>query len=263
MVVVFYSTIASTFTHQKKEPMNATATCLLSAIPMRKEPSDRSEMVNQMLHGESCSIIDQNDKWYLVELHHDLYQGWVDKKQIQASTLPLIASAAMVRQPIWKTKKENGQPLWLPAGAFYDPALLNAEEPISTVPMDQLAKAFLGSPYLWGGRTAMGIDCSGFTQLVYRLKGLALPRDAYQQAEKGDLVSFLDEAQTGDLAFFDNSEGKITHVGIVLDDPSNGSFKSIIHASGEVRIDPLDSQGILVVAQEKYSHQLRTIRRIM
>jgi gamma-D-glutamyl-L-lysine dipeptidyl-peptidase len=243
--------------------MLSNAICALPVVPMRKEPSDKSEMVNQILFGETCSIIDKNEKWYLIELHHDHYQGWVDKKQIQPTTLPPPPAPAVVWQPIWQIQKENGQQQWLPAGSFYQPDIMGRENSSAFTSVDQFAKAFLGSPYLWGGRTAMGMDCSGFTQVVYRLIGLSLPRDAYQQAEKGELVSFLDEAQTGDLAFFDNSEGRIIHVGIVLNDSSNGSFKSIIHASGEVRIDPLDSQGILLTAQEKYSHQLRTIRRVL
>jgi cell wall-associated NlpC family hydrolase len=120
---------------------------------------------------------------------------------------------------------------------------------------------FLDTPYLWGGRTLMGVDCSGFTQLIYKMAGKQLPRDAYQQAEVGELIAFIDEAQTGDLAFFDNAEGKITHVGIVINQQKSGE-KTIIHASGKVRMDRLDHQGIYNIELGAYSHQLRFIRRL-
>ena len=118
------------------------------------------------------------------------------------------------------------------------------------------AKLFLNAPYLWGGKTIFGIDCSGFTQLVYKLSGYKLPRDAWQQAELGHPLSFVEEAQAGDLAFFDNEEGKIVHVGIIL--PNN----EIIHASGKVRIDKFDHYGIFHSENKKYSHMLRVIKRI-
>jgi len=114
---------------------------------------------------------------------------------------------------------------------------------------------------LWGGRTAMGIDCSGFTQLVFSLNGISIPRDAYQQADIGTTVTFTEESQTGDLAFFDNAEGRIIHVGIILRDSDNGC--RIIHASGKVRIDALDHQGVFHSEQLVYTHKLRIIKRIL
>ena len=103
----------------------------------------------------------------------------------------------------------------------------------------------------------MGLDCSGFTQAVFRLNGISLPRDASQQSGIGQVINLVTEALPGDLAFFDNDEGMITHVGLILDSTS------IIHASGKVRIDALDHQGIYNVETNKYSHRLRLIRRIM
>ena len=118
------------------------------------------------------------------------------------------------------------------------------------------ALRFLNSPYLWGGRTPLGIDCSGFTQMVYRLQGIDLPRDAYQQSEVGTTLSFIEESEAGDLAFFDDQEGKITHVGIMLED------NHIIHASGKVRIDRIDQQGIFNKETGKHTHKLRLIKSI-
>ena len=116
---------------------------------------------------------------------------------------------------------------------------------------------YLNSPYLWGGRSPFGIDCSGFTQMVFKLNGIKLPRDAYEQAEIGKTLNFIEETQKGDLAFFDNEEGKIIHTGIIIDK------NKIIHSSGKVRIDNLDHYGIFNAETGKYSHNLRLIKKVV
>ena len=120
----------------------------------------------------------------------------------------------------------------------------------------QNALIILNAPYVWGGRSPLGIDCSGLTQIVYRLQGIDLPRDAYQQAKVGTTLSFIEESEVGDLAFFDDKEGKVIHVGIILED------NHIIHASGKVRIDRIDQQGIFNSEIGKHTHKLRLIKSI-
>ena len=126
----------------------------------------------------------------------------------------------------------------------------------SSVLLERVAMRYLNAPYLWGGRSPFGIDCSGFTQMVFKFTGIKLLRDAYLQAEQGTVINFIEESQPGDLAFFTNEEGRITHVGIILKD------QQIIHASGKVRIDKIDHFGIYSATQKKYSHQLKIIKRM-
>jgi hypothetical protein len=229
--------------------------CLLSFIPMRAEASDRSEQVSQLIFGETYEVLEENEKWYFIETSFDLYQGWIDKKQFapqvfEVDTLRVFAFLSAL------TPFENKQIL-MPLGAFvpedFPHQILTLNDALA------LFKTYIGVPYVWGGKTNFGYDCSGFTQTFFKTLGYSLKRDAYQQAAEGDEVILLSEAKTGDLAFFDNAEGRITHVGIVLE--NDGSYE-ILHASGELRIDILDHQGINKKS-EGYSHNLRLIRRIL
>lgn len=234
--------------------------CLLAVIPMRKEPSDRSEMVSQILFGETMDVLDETEKWALVRLHHDQYEGWVDRKQISdhnGSTAD--TSTPYYVKTLFANQNIGGSNLILPAGAVLNNSQGNTSS--GNTSLKEYASMFLEAPYLWGGRTFMGIDCSGFTQVVFRLAGINLMRDAYQQAEQGELISFIEETHTGDLAFFENTEGKIIHVGIVLRE-GQGDIK-IIHASGKVRTDKLDHLGIFNEEIGAYSHSLRIIRRMV
>lgn len=252
------------------------AICELAVVPMRKEPSDKSEMVNQVLFGELMEIVNENEKWFQVELVHDHYQGWVDKKQISVLSFPNEKKENLViTSPLMAVRNWTQGFTFLPAGALIQ---LKDENTLSTglseftATPEEIKNAttkadialasmmFLDTPYLWGGRTLMGIDCSGFTQVVFRMSGIFIPRDAYQQAELGETITFVEEALTGDLAFFENNEGRITHVGIILSQ-KDSAIKNIIHASGKVRIDKLDHQGIFNEETKQYSHHLRIIKR--
>jgi hypothetical protein len=222
---------------------------------MRAEASDRSEQVSQLIFGETYEVLEENEKWYFIETSFDLYQGWIDKKQFAPQVFE-VDTHRVFAFPSALTPFENKQIL-MPLGAF-----VPEDFPHQIFSLDDalaLFKTYIGVPYVWGGKTNFGYDCSGFTQTFFKTLGYSLKRDAYQQAAEGDEVILLSEAKTGDLAFFDNAEGKITHVGIVLE--NDGSYE-ILHASGELRIDILDHQGINKKS-EGYSHNLRLIRRIL
>lgn len=229
--------------------------CLLSFIPMRETPSDRSEQVSQVIFGETYEVLQENEKWYFVETSFDQYRGWIDKKQFSPIAFEVDTSCVYTSQST--LQKFQDKQVLLPLGAFVPHnlphKLLSLGEALA------LFKTYIGVPYTWGGKTNFGYDCSGFTQSFFKTIGRSLRRDAYQQATEGGDVFLLSEATTGDLAFFDNADGQITHVGIVLEE--NGNF-AILHASGALRIDSLDHQGIHKKS-EGYSHNLRLIRRII
>lgn len=246
--------------------------CNLAIVPLRAEPSERSEMVSQLLFGELFEIMELQDNWIRIITSFDGYEGWISS--LQFASLDKEAYQAQQQNPTGLTylpvtqtwRRDNDSVLYLPFGStlafqegtachighvYYDIlGEIGTKESLETS-----ARSFLNTPYLWGGRTHFGIDCSGFTQAVLRLQGINLKRDAYLQAEQGQTVDFLQEAQLGDLAFFDNAEGRITHVGILL-----GNDK-IIHASGKVKIDKIDTNGIYSHEQQRYTHKLRIIKR--
>lgn len=198
------------------------AYCFLSAVPMRREPSDRAEMVNQLLLDDTFVILNQQEKWSLIRCDWDDYEGWVDNKQ-------------------WKP---------FPGGANF-----STGHEVSPATVAQ--KQYLNAPYLWGGRTLMGIDCSGLTQVCFRACGMRLFRDASQQATQGSPVHNLQEARRDDLCFFCNEQGRIIHVGIYM-----GNHQ-IIHSSGQVRIDTLTPEGIFNNDTQSFTHRLHSIRRIL
>jgi gamma-D-glutamyl-L-lysine dipeptidyl-peptidase len=249
--------------------------CNLAIIPQRFEPSDKSEIVSQVLFGEHFEIIDTHNQWSKIRSHFDQYEGWVDSKQYQLisesefhqlSNAVCIMNADLVENVI----DSNNSLIPIPLGAnlsFLNFDDINTQKfcfegtKISGIKekeaLIKTAYMYLNAPYLWGGKTPFGIDCSGFTQMVYKINGHALLRDASQQALQGTTLSFIEESEPGDLAFFDNEEGKITHVGIIMAD------NYIIHASGKIRIDRLDHQGIFNMETKKHTHQLRVIKKIL
>ena len=251
----------------------------LSVSPCRAEASDSSEQVTQLLFGETLKVYEKKKSWFRVKTVHDNYECWMDENQFKFITQrefeALIETRPQVVSDLVEVlSKEDGSELMtVILGANLpniENNLVDVKEAVwkfegnkidaNTVhPKEKLAEhAFmlLNAPYQWGGRSPFGIDCSGFVQLIYKLNGVFLPRDASQQASMGQALSFIEEAEEGDLAFFDNDEGKITHVGIIL------SNNRIIHASGKVRIDKLDHQGIFNQEKRNYSHRLRLMSSI-
>jgi len=247
--------------------------CNLAIVPLRSEPSDRSEIVSQLLFGEHFEVIEQAKQWTKIRMFYDDYQGWIDTKQFQSisetefrqlSSDPEILNGDLIE---YVTAGDNLL-MAIPLGAslsFLNHSDVNIDgfafEGMKTYgvrPKNALiatAFLYLNAPYLWGGKTPFGIDCSGFTQMVYKLNGYKLLRDASQQASQGEALSFIEESEPGDLAFFDNEEGKIIHVGIIMDN------NYIIHASGKVRIDRLDHLGIYNAESNRHTHKLRVIKK--
>jgi len=249
--------------------------CNLGIVPIRSEASDSSEMVSQLLFGDSFKIIETTPKWTKIITAFDAYEGWIDNKQFQEITenqYNLLENSATVLngELIDFISYDTNQLMPIPLGSslnFLDINEINTanfqfegKKECGIKPKDNLLKTaflYLNAPYLWGGKTPFGIDCSGFTQMVYKLNGYSLLRDASQQAKQGDALSFIEESEPGDLAFFDNDEGNIIHVGIMMEN------NYIIHASGKVRIDRIDHLGIYNVDTGRHTHKLRVIKKVI
>lgn len=250
------------------------AICLLPVVPLRKEPLHRSEMVSQLLFGEYVMIDEEKDDFVLATCLYDGYQGWVQANQVVPVAEVLtsntyvssaqaeivvngFAKAISIGSPVYKPGEKllfgNAAVQYLPGTASF----WNSKEqhrPLADV-MKKIYESYLYTPYLWGGKSVYGIDCSGFVQQVYKFFGVKLPRDAYLQAEHGAAVSTLEVAKFGDLVFFQNEKGRVMHVGIVIE------HNAIVHASGRVRTDVLDNEGIINNETGNRTHRLHSIRR--
>ena len=211
------------------------------------------------MYGESADILEVNKNWTKIKMHYDGYEGWMDTKQIKPVTEEYLANRKvnLITEDFSSVMTLEGKTLLSMGSEVEFPAVASRRSHDVRESIALTAKEFLNIPYLWGGKSFFAVDCSGFVQLVYKIHNVKMPRDTYQQAEVGETLSFVEESQPGDLAFFENSEGKIIHVGIMLDN------QKIIHASGKVRIDTLDSSGIFNKEMNKHTHKLRVIKSIL
>lgn len=242
-------------------------------VPLRSGPSHKSEMLSQVLFGEKYSIIDSSGSWFKIETVFDNYRGWIDSDHLQHSPSDNSATGSVLSRGLVCFRNDETKLVLEPGCEIFNP---DFEKKVFTIgknvyrshddfdqgfistrdSLPDTAMRFINSPYIWGGRLPSGIDCSGLTQLVYKIHGVAIPRDSREQAETGSSVDFIDATAPGDLVFFDNERGRISHVGMIV------SRGLVIHASGRVRIDRIDHQGIYKAEKKGYSHRLRLIRRI-
>ncbi|CAI9429432.1 Gamma-D-glutamyl-L-lysine endopeptidase [Candidatus Ornithobacterium hominis] len=239
--------------------------CNVSVAPVRAESSDRAEMVTQLLFGEKLEILEKSKKWWRIKVDFDGYEGFVDPKQItEISENSFFSKNLAYTTELFNLALTPNGPLTLPLGAsiwgnipeLSFEYLGEKAEAHPDIDIVEIGKTYLNVPYLWGGKSNFGIDCSGLIQEIFKFKNIKLPRNASQQAEFGEVLCFIEEAQPGNLAFFDNEEGQIIHVGLITE-PGK-----ILHAHGKVRIDPIDSNGIFNTDSKSYSHRLRYVKSL-
>lgn len=240
------------------------------AAPVRKKPGHRKEMSNQLLFGEMVEILkEKGSLWVKIRSLHDDYEGWMTRTLLRSADTSVLNNGTISLKLIAQVSID-GYPVYLPAGAHL-PSVgqgnTEDEDPLKVMDefktgvdtgdkAEQFALQWLNAPYMWGGRTILGVDCSGFIQVIFKLLGISLPRDAWQQAQTGLSVKKLKDAQKGDLAFFNDKE-EIVHVGMLL------GTDRIIHSSGRVRIDRIDKKGIINSDTGQRTHRLEAIRRVL
>lgn len=250
--------------------------CVVPVSPVRAEASHRSEQTSQLLFGEVCELLETTKDFLRIRTIYDDYTGWCQATQLTEIYEAQLATQSGLLAADWVNSiTVNDQPMQIPLGSSlallqsgkatfgkyevsYEGSFIDAKNiSANEASIKKFALQFLNTPYLWGGRSVFGVDCSGFCQLVFKCLNIRLLRDAYQQSTQGEAIGFLQEVRCGDLAFFDNETGKITHVGILLDG------NTIIHSSGKVRIDSIDNLGIINTELGKRTHNLRIIKRVI
>ena len=245
------------------------AICNLGTVPLRSEPAHSAEMVSQLLYGETFKILEERTKWARIRTSFEGLEAWIDVKQFlkisQSVYEDLERSTNELSADLVEFVTDENNLIPVPLGSVLNgTSILNHQHSGSVLSGKQVkeklietAFLYLNAPYLWGGKTPMGIDASGFVQMVYRLNGYKLARNAAEQARQGESLSFIEESEPGDLAFFDGPDGVINHVGIMMSD------NYIIHADGKVRLDRIDHSGIHNSDLRRHTHQLRVIKKII
>ena len=224
----------------------------LSVLPLRASASHKSEMISQLLYNETYTILQDVGNWVLIECLHDRYQGWLSKDQVSYISEEIFDTpfqSYSTELVLWNNKIQHFIFMGSP---FNQLTTASQQDKVSLI--IRAAEQFINTPYLWGGRSPFGIDCSGLMQIVFRMAGILLPRDAYQQSALGQNIRY-GEQQKGDIAFFSNADKRITHVGVLKDKDR------ILHASSRVRIDLFTHEGI--IHHNKQSHQLALIKRVL
>lgn len=235
------------------------AVCKVMAAPVREEPKEQAEMVTQILYGETLDVLEAGKYWSKIKMHFDGYEGFVDSRQIKKISDEELANrkVTLITEDFQSVLMKDGRTLLSMGSEVEFPAVASRRSHDLRESIALTAQELLNIPYLWGGRSFFGVDCSGFVHLVYKINGIKMPRDSYQQAEVGEPLTFVEESQPGDLAFFENAEGRVVHVGIMLEN------QRIIHASGKVRIDTLDSTGIFNKELNGHTHKLRIVKNVI
>lgn len=258
--------------------MKTYGICSLSTISIHSKPNKRSEIVSQLLFGETFELVEEDDSWVKISCLWDKFEGWISNKQFEEIDYKVVKK--ILANPAYSL--EMSQPIV--GKKYYLPVLMGSTlplydginlkllkerftfsgqtiQPLSIEPSQELvikiARKYLYAPFMYGGRSPFGIDGAGLTQIVYKMIGIKLPRLAKEQALKGKLVDFINEVQVGDIAFFENLRGQIIHAGIIL------SETEVIHASGRVRIDRIDHYGIYNMESKRYTYKLRIVKRML
>lgn len=243
--------------------------CHLSIVPIRSSAEETAEMVSQLLYGEHYKVLEQRKHWSRIRTAFDKCEGWIQNLQLTFIEETLYDELTGDKSPHFtidlvsyiEMDKNNLLPIVLGSvfqqkwNHIHEGALITSKQEKPN--LINTALQYLNTPYLWGGKTPFGIDAAGFTQMVYKINGYHLLRNATAQATQGSALSFIEESEAGDLAFFDNNEGVIDHVGIIMEN------NYIIHVHGKVRIDRLDHTGIFNYDTKTYTHQLRVIKKII
>lgn len=245
--------------------------CHLSIVPLRAAASHESEMTSQLLYGEHFKVLEDRVQWSRIRNSFDGFEAWIDKKQYrkieEAEYYFLEENDLQLSSDLIEyITDENGLLMPIAQGSVLNFAVnlghtYEGEKIRTSVSKKEnlinTAALYLNSPHILGGKSPFGIDCSGFTQTVYKLNGFKILRNAAEQAKQGEALSFIEESEPGDLAFFDDNEGVINHVGLMMKD------NYIIHVDGKVRIDRIDHSGIFSSELKKHTHKLRVIKKII